>query len=99
MAERKLEVELKAWTSLVENGGPASPYFLNNLSEVVTGSSEYLLTGDEQTIREVGNRIRAEKALSLAGVTGFDNSGTPDAGALHALAELVRKRLGTAEMD
>lgn len=96
LAERKIKVGLKAWTSLVENGGPASPYFLNNLSEVVTGSSEYLLTDDEQTVREVENRIRAEKALSLAGVNGFGGSGTPDEGALHALAELVHKRLGTA---
>ncbi|WP_104056343.1 MULTISPECIES: hypothetical protein [unclassified Arthrobacter] len=99
MAEREMKVGLKAWTSLIENGGPASPYFLNGLSEVVTGSSEYLLTDDEQIIREVENRIRAEKALSLAGVTGFGSSGTPDAGALQALAELVQKRLGTAEKD
>lgn len=99
MAERKMKVGLKAWTALIENGGPASPYFLNNLSEVVTGSSEYLLTDDEQTVREVENRIRAEKALSFAGVNGFGGSGTPDEGALHALAELVHKRLGTAEKD
>ncbi|WP_461171131.1 MarR family winged helix-turn-helix transcriptional regulator [Arthrobacter sp. Z1-15] len=99
LAARQITVTLKSWNALVEQGGPASEYFLQNLSEVLTGTVSYLLTDDEHTIREVENRMRAENALTIAGVTRFGGRGTLDAGALQALAELVQKRLGTAEKD
>lgn len=99
MAEGNMTMSYKSWETLVEQGGPASDYFLNYLSEVLTGTVSYLLTDDDETIREVENRMRAENALSLAGVTGFGGRGTLDSGALQALAELVQKRLGTSEKD
>lgn len=99
LAARQITVTLKSWNALVEQGGPASDHLLQNLSEVLTGTVSYLLTDDEHTIREVENRMRAENALTVAGVTGFGGRGTLDAGALQALAELVQKRLGTAEED
>ncbi|MBO0910093.1 MarR family winged helix-turn-helix transcriptional regulator [Arthrobacter sunyaminii] len=99
LAARQITVTRKSWNALVEQGGPASDYFLENLSEVLTGTVSYLLTDDERTIREVENRMRAENALAVAGVTGFGGRGTLDAGALQALAELVQKRLGTTDKD
>ena len=99
MASRNMTMTFKSWTALVGQGGPASEYFLKNLSEVLTGAASYLLTDDEHAIREVENRMRAENALTLAGVTGFGGRGTLDAGALQALAELVQKRLDTSEKD
>ena len=99
LAERKMKLSFKTWKALVEQGGPASDYFLGNLSEVLTGAVGYLLTDDQHAIREVENRMRAENALSLAGVTSFGGRGTLDSGALEALAELVKKRLGKPEKD
>lgn len=99
LAERKMKVGFKAWDTLLENGGPASTHFLNGLSEVVTGTPDYLLTDNEQTVREVENRLRAEKALSLAGLSGLGDREPLNAGALQALADLVHKRLDTSGRD
>lgn len=99
LAQRDVKLTYRAWSTLVDQGGPASDYVLAHLSEVITGSAAYLLTDDEQVLREIDNRLRAENALLLAGVTGFGGRGTLDAGALQALAELVQRRLDAPEKD
>jgi DNA-binding MarR family transcriptional regulator len=99
LAERDVALTYRAWSTLLDLGGPASNYVLGHLSEVMTGNAAYLLTNDETELREVENRMRAENALMLAGVTGFGGRGTMDAGALQALAELVQRRLDASEKD
>jgi DNA-binding MarR family transcriptional regulator len=99
LAERDITLTYKAWCTLVEQGGPASDHVLAHLSDVTTGNAAYLVTDDEHVLREIDNRLRAENALLLAGVTGFGGRGTLDAGALQALAELVQKRLDNPERD
>lgn len=99
LAQRDIALTYRAWSTLLDQGGPASDHVLAQLSEVITGNAAYLLTDDERVLREVDNRMRAEHALLLAGVTGFGGRGTLDAEALQALAELVQKRLDASEKD
>ncbi len=93
LAERGIELPFRNWVGLLENGGPVSRHVLGELSDVLTGNRDYLSTDDENVLKDVENHMRAENALLLAGVTGFGGRGALDAGALHALAELVQKRL------
>ncbi|MCY1676835.1 hypothetical protein OVA06_19380 [Pseudarthrobacter sp. SL88] len=93
LAERGIELPFRNWVGLLENGGPVSLHVLGELSDVLTGNRDYLSTDDEKVLKDVENHMRAENALLLAGVTGFGGRGALDAGALHALAELVQKRL------
>jgi len=93
LAERGIELPFRNWVGLLENGGPVSRHVLGELSDVLTGNRDYLSTDDENVLKDVENQMRAENALLLAGVTSFGGRGALDAGALHALAELVQKRL------
>lgn len=99
LAQRDVTLTYRAWSSLLDQGGPVSDHVLAHLSEVLTGNAAYLLTDDEKVLREIDNHMRAENALLLAGVTGFGGRGPLDAGALQALAELVQKRLDASEKD
>jgi DNA-binding MarR family transcriptional regulator len=99
LAQRDVTLTHRTWLSLLDQGGPVSDHVLAHLSEVLTGNAAYLLTDDERVLREIDNRMRAEHALLLAGVTGFGGRGTLDAEALQALAELVQKRLDASEKD
>ncbi|MFE4198465.1 MarR family winged helix-turn-helix transcriptional regulator [Paenarthrobacter sp. NPDC056912] len=96
-AFKDLQLGPKAWDSLVFRGGPVSISTLSTLSKIMTDDSTYLLSKDESSVRETESRVKAEVALSIAGVSDFGGRGTLDADALHALAELVQKRLGTTE--
>lgn len=93
LAARGIELPYRTWVALLENGGPVSRHVLAQISHVLAGDSTYLSTDDENVLKDVENRMRAENALLLAGVTGFGGRGALDAGALQALAELVQKRL------
>lgn len=99
LAQRDVVLTHRAWSTLLDQGGPVSDHVLAHLSDVITGNAAYLLTDDERVLREIDNRMRAENALLLAGVTGFGGRGTLDAEALQALAELVQKRLDASEKD